>query len=61
VKPTARYRFTVEEGEDGMLVGSVPELPGCHSQANDRKTLERRMKEAIDLYLEAQVRDGAPP
>jgi predicted RNase H-like HicB family nuclease len=54
MKPTTHYHVIVEEDEDGVLVGSVPELPGCHSQAKDLKTLERRMKEAIELYLEAR-------
>jgi hypothetical protein len=29
-------RFTVDE--DGYYVGSVPELPGCHTQANPQNT-----------------------
>jgi predicted RNase H-like HicB family nuclease len=43
-------RFTVDE--DGYYVGSVPELPGCHTQAQTLKTLMERIKEAIELYLE---------
>jgi predicted RNase H-like HicB family nuclease len=50
--------MVVERDEDGVLVGSVPELPGCHTQAKDIGTLERRMKEAIELYLEAQPARG---
>ena len=54
VKPKKHYHVIVEEDEDGVLVGSVPELPGCHTQAKDLKTLERRMKEAIEVYLESR-------
>jgi predicted RNase H-like HicB family nuclease len=43
-------RFTVDE--DGYYVGSVPELPGCHTQAQTLKTLMERIREAIELYLE---------
>lgn len=49
------YHMVVEQDEDGVLVGSVPELPGCHTQAKDMRALERRMKEAIELYLEANA------
>jgi predicted RNase H-like HicB family nuclease len=43
-------RFTVDE--DGYYVGSVIELPGCHTQAQTLKTLMERIREAIELYLE---------
>jgi predicted RNase H-like HicB family nuclease len=43
-------RFTVDE--DGYYVGSVPELPGCHTQTQTLKTLMERIREAIELYLE---------
>jgi Uncharacterized conserved protein, COG1598 len=43
-------RFTVDE--DGYYVGSVLELPGCHTQAQTLKTLMERIREAIELYLE---------
>jgi predicted RNase H-like HicB family nuclease len=43
-------RFTVDE--DGYYVGSVPELPGCHTQARSLETLMERIREAIELYLE---------
>lgn len=46
--------MVVGQDEDGVLMGSIPELPGCHTQAKDMRTLERRMKEAIELYLETQ-------
>jgi predicted RNase H-like HicB family nuclease len=49
-----RRRFTaiIELDEDGYYVGSVPELPGCHTQAQTLKTLMERIREAIELYLE---------
>ena len=34
------------------FVASVPELPGCHTQAETLDELNRRIKEAIELYLE---------
>ncbi len=38
--------------ESGWLVGSVVELPGCHTQAPDLRTLESNIREVIDLYRE---------
>lgn len=50
----------VERDEDGWLVGSIPELPGCHTQGKTMAGLKRRMVEAIALYLEASP-DRRPP
>ncbi|MCX6714085.1 MAG: type II toxin-antitoxin system HicB family antitoxin [Candidatus Vogelbacteria bacterium] len=44
----------IEKGESGYYIGSVPSLPGCHTQAKDLSTLASRLKEAIVLYLEAE-------
>lgn len=46
------YYMIIERDEKGWYVGSVPELPGCHTQARTIEELTERMKEAIDLYLE---------
>ncbi len=48
------YTVIIEQGEDGYLIASVVELPGCHTQANDMKELLSRIKEAISLYLEVE-------
>ena len=40
----------IEQDEKGWYVGSVPELPGCHTQAGSIEELTERMKEAIALY-----------
>jgi len=44
----------VERDEEGWFVGSVPELPGCHTQAKTLDELMERVKEAIELYLEVE-------
>jgi len=41
----------VEKDEDGYYVGSVVELPGCHTQAKSMDQLNKRMREAIEGYL----------
>ena len=47
------FNVVVERDTDGYYVASVPELPGCHTQAKSMDTLLERIKEAIELCLEA--------
>jgi predicted RNase H-like HicB family nuclease len=47
----------IEQDEDGIFIASVPSLPGCHTQAKNIDTLLVRIKEAIELYLEANGKD----
>jgi predicted RNase H-like HicB family nuclease len=53
-----QYNVVIEQDEDGYYVGIVPELAGCHSQVKSLDELRKRIKEAIELYLE--VEKGAP-
>jgi len=52
------YDFLIERDQDGILVASVPALPGCHTQARSLDDLMERVKEAIALCLEER---GQPP
>ncbi len=49
-----KYNFTIliEKDEDGVYVGSVPALKGCHTQAKTVEELLPRIKEVIELCLE---------
>ena len=53
-----KFAVVVEKDEDGYFVASVPELPGCHTQARTLDELRKRIVEAIEAYLEAE---GAVP
>ena len=53
-----KFRVIIEQDEDGMLVATVPELKGCHTQAKTLDTLIKRTKEAIELYLDYQKDTG---
>ena len=48
------FNVIIEEDEDGLLVASVPELRGCHTQAKSLDVLMRRIREAIELCLEVE-------
>jgi predicted RNase H-like HicB family nuclease len=45
------FEIEIETDEEGWLVGRVPELPGCHTQARSEKELIERLDEAIRLAL----------
>lgn len=46
------YKIIIEQGEDGYFCANVPALPCCHTQAKDLKTLNKRLKEVIQLCEE---------
>ncbi len=48
------FNVIVEHDEEGFYVATVPELRGCHTQARSLDTLLERVREAIDVCLEAQ-------
>jgi predicted RNase H-like HicB family nuclease len=51
---SVKFSVVVERDEDGYYIGSVPELPGCHTQARTLDELTSRVKESIELYLETE-------
>ncbi len=55
------FTVVIERAEDGNLVGSVPALHGCHTQAKSMDELVERIKEAIQLCLEVQGEDAGEP
>jgi len=53
------FDVVIERAEDGFYVASVPSLPGCHTQAPSLDSLTERIREAIELYLEAEGEPAA--
>ena len=53
------FNVVVERDEAGYSVASVPELPGCHTQARSLDKLMERIREAIELCLEVEGDVGA--
>lgn len=49
-----RFAVVLERDKDGYFVASVPELPGCRTQAKTLDELMKRVREAIEVYLEAE-------
>ena len=50
------FTVLIEQDEESYLVGSVPELKGCHTQARSLDELMTRTGEAILLCLEVEGR-----
>lgn len=53
-KSEKEYTVVIEKGEDGVFVGEVVELSGCHSQGKNMDELLLNIKEAIELYVEVE-------
>lgn len=55
-----RYNFTVliEKDEEGGFIATVPELKGCHTQGDTMVELMANVREAIELCLQVQEKDG---
>ena len=43
------YTVVIEKDQDGYYVGSVPALPGCHTQGKSLDQLLERTREAVTL------------
>ena len=53
MKPKREFTVVIERDEDGWLVATVPELRGCHTQARNLDTLMKRVREVIQLCVDA--------
>ena len=57
---TKAFDVLIERDSDGYFIASVPELPGCHTQAKSLDTLMKRVREAIVLCLEVKAGNNCP-
>lgn len=55
---TLQFDVVIERDEEGLYVASVPQLPGCHTDATSLDDLMVEIREAIELCLEVA---GQPP
>jgi predicted RNase H-like HicB family nuclease len=51
---TREFSVIIERDAEGYYVATVPALRGCHSQANSLDELMTRIREAVEVCLEAQ-------
>lgn len=51
-----RYRVTYERDESGWWVASVSGVRGCHTQGRTVDEARRRIKEALELFVDDATR-----
>jgi predicted RNase H-like HicB family nuclease len=56
---TLQVTIVYEEGEDGWIVASVPEIPGTHSQGRTREEAKTNVLDALQVML-TPAEDLAP-
>lgn len=54
------FNVFIEQDEDGIYVAKVPEIIGCYTQGKTLEEVMERIKEAIEVCLEADKEDANP-
>jgi predicted RNase H-like HicB family nuclease len=49
-----RFHVKIEQDEDGFYIASVPALPGCVSDGESEAEARENIREAMELWLEAE-------
>jgi hypothetical protein len=48
------YTVLIEQDEDGIYIAKVPDIPGCYTQGKTVEQAIERIREAIQVCLEAE-------
>lgn len=54
------FNVVIEKDEHGLYVASVPDIPGCYTQGKTLNQVLERIKEAIEVCLEADGNEIKP-
>ncbi len=54
------FDVLIEQDEDGIYVARVPEIEGCYTQGKTLQEVLERIKEAIEVCLEADKEEVNP-
>jgi predicted RNase H-like HicB family nuclease len=54
------FTVIIEQDEDGLYIAIVPDIQGCHTQGKSIQEVLERIKEAIELCLEADKEEVKP-
>lgn len=61
MKQTMRdFTVLIEQDEDGWYVATAPDIQGCSTQGKTIQQVLERIKEAIELCLEAEPQELRP-
>ncbi len=55
------FTVLIEQDEDGMYIAKVPDIPGCYTQGKTVEQAMERIKEAIQVCLEAEEEEEILP
>ncbi len=59
-KKVLNFTVLIEKGEDSYYIATVPDITGCYAQAKTIGILMDRIKEAIEVCLEADKEEIKP-
>ena len=59
-KKILNFTVIIERDEEGWYVANVPDIPGCYSQGKTVAQVLDRIKEAIEVCLEADKEEIKP-
>jgi len=45
------FTVYIEKDEDGMFIGSVPAVPGCHTEGKTQKEILKNLRQVLRLCL----------
>ncbi|VVB86137.1 HicB_like antitoxin of bacterial toxin-antitoxin system [uncultured archaeon] len=48
------FTVLIEQDENGMYIAKVPDIPGCYTQGKTVEQAVERVREAIQVCLEAE-------
>ncbi len=51
---TKTFTVLIERDEEGIYIAKVPEIPGCYTQGKSVEQAMERIKEAIQVCVEAE-------
>ncbi|MFH1290091.1 MAG: type II toxin-antitoxin system HicB family antitoxin [Nanoarchaeota archaeon] len=54
------FTVVIEKDEDGLYVATVPDIQGCYTQGKTVEQAIERIKEAIEVCLEADGEEINP-
>lgn len=55
------YTVLIEQDEDGIYIAKVPDIPGCYTQGKTVEQAMERIREAIQVCLEAEELEDVMP
>ena len=48
---TTQFAVYIEKDEDGMFIGSIPLIPGCHAEGKTQEKMLENLSDVLKLCL----------